>query len=144
MAQPTKWHELPKAVADVLGRIEEWRATRTKRTPMPEALWDAATRVAKRHGVWAVARALGVNYEGLRSRCDGPRADGAMPRNGAATKFVELSGAQVIGSATSERTEAGAVLELTSADGATVTVRLPGGSDLDVCALAEAFWRREP
>jgi hypothetical protein len=52
--------------------------------------------------------------------------------------FVELSPAQLMG----PMQPAGPVVELTDADGAQLTVRLPDNSELDMEGLAEAFWSR--
>ena len=42
------------------GRIERWRCTRAKRSPMPAELWTAATELAQELGVYRVARELRV------------------------------------------------------------------------------------
>ncbi len=52
----------------VRARIERWRATRTKRSPMPEPLWDAAVELAQAEGIYPIARALAVNYQTLKCR----------------------------------------------------------------------------
>ncbi len=54
---------LPSAIEEVRDRIEHWRKTRQKRSPMPEQLWDAAIPLARTHGIYAVAKALRVNYD---------------------------------------------------------------------------------
>ena len=43
-------------------RIERWRWTRAKRSPMPPELWMAATDLARELGAYRVARELGVGY----------------------------------------------------------------------------------
>jgi hypothetical protein len=103
---------------------------------MPEPLWEAAVASARQHGVWAVSRALRVNYQSLRSRVEG-LAGGERGGASAATSFVELDGAQVLG--TPER--GATTLELARPDGARLTIRLEGRGDLDLAGLVEAFWR---
>ena len=49
-------------------RIERWRGTRVKRSPMPPELWTAATELARELGVYRVARELGVGYGSLKER----------------------------------------------------------------------------
>lgn len=118
----------------VRARIERWRATRTKRSPMPEPLWDAAVELAQAEGIYPIARALAVNYQTLKCRV-------AMASNGnsrAPAGFVELTPMPANGSVS--RGEL--VLELSSGDGATLTIRLPSERELDVERLAEAFLRR--
>ncbi len=125
---------LPAEVGSVRERIEHWRATREKRTRMPDELWEAAATVAREHGLWAVSRALRVNYESLKQRVGRAReATGAS-----AAGFVELDAAQLIGRGEG----ATSVLELSSADGAKLLVRLEGHDTLDVPALVAAFWGR--
>ena len=118
----------------VRARIERWRATRTKRSPMPEPLWDAAVELAQAEGIYPIARALAVNYQTLKCRV-------AMASNGNSRTpagFVELTPMPASGSVS--RGEL--VLELSSGDGATLTIRLPSEREFDVERLAEAFLRR--
>ena len=118
----------------VRARIERWRATRAKRSPMPEPLWDAAVELAQAEGIYPIARALAVNYQTLKCRV-------AMASNGNSRTpagFVELTPMPAKGSVS--RGEL--VLELSSGDGATLTIRLPSERELDVERLAEAFLRR--
>ena len=118
----------------VRARIERWRATRAKRSPMPEPLWDAAVELAQAEGIYPIARALAVNYQTLKCRV-------AMASNGNSRTpagFVELTPMPANGSVS--RGEL--VLELSSGDGATLTIRLPSEREFDVERLAEAFLRR--
>lgn len=103
---------------------------------MPEPLWEAAVAAAREHGVWSVSRALGVNYQSLKTRVEGVVRGG---RGGAslAASFVELDGAQVLGEPGREVT----TLELSRPDGARLTIRFEGRGQVDLPALAEAFWR---
>ncbi|MHC4422682.1 MAG: hypothetical protein ACYS1E_19115, partial [Planctomycetota bacterium] len=104
------------------------------RSPMPEPLWDAAVELAQAEGIYPIARALAVNYQTLKCRV-------AMVSNGNSgtpAGFVELTPMPANGSVS--RGEL--VLELSSGDGATLTIRLPSERELDVARLAEAFLRR--
>ncbi|HKC82636.1 MAG TPA: hypothetical protein VKD46_01410 [bacterium] len=118
-------------------RIEHWRRVRERRSPMPALLWAAAVALAAEHGVYPIARALRLNYETLKARV-GRRADGVRQEVIASARFVPVDGAPVLGAAP----PAGRVVELSSADGATLVIRLAGRDALDVRALAAAFWRR--
>ena len=53
-------------------RFEEFRSTRTKHSHLPESLWAAAVTLATRHGVNPTARALRLDYTGLRKRVEIP------------------------------------------------------------------------
>ena len=115
--------------------IEGWRSSRAKLGPMPEALWAAATRAAQEVGLYPVARALGLNYEALKQRVSAAtgRRPATPPRLGCAS-FVELTHVARLNGGSAE----GMVVEVTSADGARLTLRLKGGAP-DVAALISAF-----
>ena len=107
-------------------RFSDWRRQHGgpgKR--LPEALWTAATAVARQHGVHTAARALGLNYRALKNRVSGGEAEGA---------FVELS-MNPIGAA-------GTVVELIGRDGQQMRIHLTGSATGDLMRLAEAFWSR--
>ncbi|MFA5123797.1 hypothetical protein [Zavarzinia sp.] len=126
---------LPAGVKLLRKRIDYWRRTRDRRTPMPVDLWDEAVALARSGRAYAVAHALGVNFEGLRRRV--AEAVGGVPR-ASPSAFVELSGTEIIGSASAS----GAVVELS--DGAArLTVRMAAGVELDVARVVAAFRRRE-
>jgi hypothetical protein len=103
---------------------------------MPVEMWEEAVALARPGRAWAVARALGISYQALRRRV--AEAEGGVP-TGSPSAFVELSGAQILGSASA----AGAVVELSDGDGRRMTVRMPAGTAVDVAAMVAAFRRRE-
>jgi hypothetical protein len=125
-------------LALVAERIERWRRTRGKQRPMPAPLWDEAVSLAQQLGVHPVKAALGLNYESLKQRLALSRPVKPEP-SGAAASFVELSGVQWLGAASS----AGDAVELSDTAGSRLTVRLAAGSTLDVARLVEAFRRRQ-
>ena len=51
-------------------RFEEFRNTQSVRSRLPESLWAAAAELARRHGVNPTARALRLDYTGLRKRVE--------------------------------------------------------------------------
>jgi hypothetical protein len=58
-----------RTLAPLRARIAEWRTTRTHRgAAMPAALWASAVDAARRHGLAATARALGIDYGSLKRR----------------------------------------------------------------------------
>ena len=116
--------------------VERWRRTRAKLSPMPAPLWKAAIALARRLGVNPVKNALGLNYRALRSRVE---AGGEFAASAGAptARFVELSGAQVLGVPAATGPE----VEVCDALGARLTVRLVAGTQLDVARVVEAFRR---
>jgi hypothetical protein len=116
------------------GRIDHWRRTRLKQGPMPEVLWQEAAALARGLGVCPVSRALGIGYESLQQRAaHTPPAALDRPASTAAVRFVELSGAQVASPAI------GTVVELQSADGLQLTIRLSPGTSVDLTAVIGAL-----
>jgi hypothetical protein len=117
-------------------RIERWRRTRVKRSPMPPELWSAATELAQELGVYRVAREAGVGYESLKDRVEVHGEHGARE----AGAFVELAGASLVSAAPAT---AGSEVELSDASGTTMVIRLTADQAVDVAALLAAF-RRMP
>jgi hypothetical protein len=114
-------------------RIDRWRSSREKLHPMPSPLWSEAAALARELGVNPVRSALGLNYESLKKHTEDEGAEGG--RETGIGKFVELSGAQVLGLPAAD----GPVVEVSDASGARLTVRLAAGSELDVARLVAAF-----
>lgn len=124
------------ALARLSEEVDQWRRTRAKLGPMPAHLWKKAAALARRLGVNPVKTALGLNYEVLRSHAEVGDQVASSP-GGRTTRFVELSGAEVLGVPATT----GSVVEVFDAGGARLTVRLVAGAELDVARLVEAFRR---
>jgi len=132
MPRTTRRLALPAGVKQLRRRIERWRRTRERRTAMPADLWTEAVALARSGRPYAVARVLGLNFDGLRRRM--AEAAASAPPPGA---FVELSGAQILGASVP-----GAVVELSDGDGVRLTVRLVAGAEVDVARVVAAFRQR--
>ncbi|MFO0363668.1 MAG: hypothetical protein ACK55F_03135, partial [Acidobacteriota bacterium] len=48
--------------------LEEYRRSRPKLAKLPESIWEAATALARQHGLYAVTQALRLDYMGLKKR----------------------------------------------------------------------------
>ena len=129
-----KLDPLPVPVADLQHRITHWRTTRPHRGPMPEDLWLEAVRFARKHGIYAIAKALKLNYEALKGRVleapQGGRARSAPPK----PAFVQLDPIPSIPSPSS-------TVEVESRRGGKLTIRLSGPAALDAVAIVGAFLR---
>lgn len=119
----------PEALGELGRRMDEWRRTRGKPGPMPEALWRAAAKLAEKQGLNRVAAPLRLNYYSLKRWVEGggDRRRSAAPSSAA---FIEVRAPAAA--------PAGSVLELEKS-GLKMTLRL--SSALDVGALVAAFWR---
>ena len=108
-------------------RFERWRSTRlSRRSPIPDALWNAAVAVARQHGRYATSRALGLGYGALKKRMDA-----AEVRRAASPTFVELATPTPHGAGE-------CVIEI---DGArdTVCIRVPGLTLSDLATLSRTL-----
>jgi len=123
-------------LAQLRGRIERWRCTRAKRSPMPAELWSAATDLARGLGASRVARELGIGYGALKDRLGGDGESGGA----GAPAFVAVDGAALFTPAPA--TGRGEV-ELSDGSGLKVVIRLAAGQVVDVAALVAA-WHTAP
>jgi len=128
----------PAALEELGGRVEHWRQTRAKLSPMPEALWREAVSLAREHGVFKVSRAARLSYGSLKRRLEGSGAQEPARGLGGAAGFIELDPLRLFGAAE----PAGPLLELSGADGSKLVIRLSSGKAVDVLGLAAAFWSR--
>ncbi len=128
---------LPADVDGLRRRIDEWRRTRTRRSPMPGQLWEGAVALARAHGVYPIVRALGVNYDSLKRRVV-TRTRGGRRGEAAAGSFVELRPSVPF----DLPRPAAAVVELSNRSGDKLAIHLSQASDIDVMHLAAAFWIR--
>lgn len=118
--------ELPAELKKVRGNLEAWRGQRRHGQRIPEELWGAAVRAARRHGLNRVSRALGLDYYHLKKRS---RADGSEQ------VFVEVS------SAAPEETDpnAGCVVELEKGNGVRMRICVRDAATVDWSRMKEAF-----
>jgi len=120
-----------KEMARTRGRLDRWRRTRAVGVAMPEKLWAAAAKLARRHGVYQTARALGLEYNKLKrlsqhaDHTDNPTAP---------TTFVELR-------VPPPTDVAGCRIELTGPRGSSMKIELaaPISTSL-VVDLCRAVW----
>lgn len=135
---------LQPEIRKVRERVERWRGTRAKRSPMPDKLWAAAVALAQTHGVYRISQDLGVNYDSLKARLAkagrGARSRGRRSQVRRATgngqpKFVELEPMPALATLGSD----GVLVEVQDATGSKLTIRLDATSTVDVCAVLAAF-----
>ena len=119
-------------LAQLRGRIERWRCTRVKRSPMPADLWTAAADLARGLGPYRVARELRIGYESLKDRLGVDRESGG----GEAPAFVAVDGAALFGAAPAT---GHAEVEVSDAGGLKVVIRLAAGQAVDWAAMVAAF-----
>lgn len=125
-----------KELVAVAERFAQWRKRSGGRgTRVPAELWCEAARVARLRGVYATARALRLNYEGLKTRVEGLAAPLAAAGK-AGAGFVELQVSPL-------PVAHGTVIELVGRRGDQLRIHISGGRTTELVALAEAFWSRQ-
>jgi len=126
--------ELPGDVKRVRGQLDEWRGQRRQGQRIPEELWDTAVRVARRHGLNRVSRALNLDYYHLKKR-SGLGEEKGRSRSGSEQLFVEVA------SVASEVTEpnAACVVELEKGNGVRMRICVRDAATVDWSRMKEAF-----
>jgi hypothetical protein len=123
-------------------RFAEFRQAHAVRSRLPEELWAAAAKLARRDGITATARLLGVDRPSLQKwtdrlePCAPPRSPKSPRRHSldgsAAPAFVELLAAST-GTATS------CVVEVESASGGKLRLDLKAIATSQLAELIRAF-----
>jgi len=123
-------------------RFVEFRETHAARSRLPEQLWAAAAKLARRDGIAATARVMGVDRPSLQKWTDRwePRASAKSPKaprrhrqdGSAGPAFVELLAAST-GTATS------CVVEVESASGGKLRLDLKTIATSQLAELIRAF-----
>jgi hypothetical protein len=136
---------LPAEVEELQMQLQEWRLTRKGSCPIPAPIWDAAVPLAIRFGVCRIGRAVGLDYTWLRKKV--ARAKEASSSGG--TTFLELPAEMVLpapcapqsgGQESGWFATAGAVVEISTPDGAQFRMRLQGAA-VDTAGIVAAFLR---
>ncbi len=126
-------------------KIEAWRQTRPGTRPMPEELWKEASGFARELGICRVARALRVNYVGLKRRLrasGAPRVVSRTSRRAASISrpdFIELSRPARFAALSEAPAGSDAMVEVVAPDGTRLTIRVKGATSANVVAWVSAF-----
>ncbi len=83
---PKSSTRLPTQLTKGAQRFDRWRSQRTTRR-IPEDLWALATKLGARHGASRTARALRVDYVGLKRRVEATESPAATTEP---ASFVEI------------------------------------------------------
>lgn len=124
--------DVPARLAGLRRRFERWRRARRGRSRIPETLWASAVRAAGKYGLNPTARALRLDYCGLRKRVE-QASSVTPPKEGTVTTFVELA-PPVSGNSRE------CILELEDPGGSKMRVHLKGIEAPDLAALSRSFW----
>jgi hypothetical protein len=83
---------IPEPIPELQAKLEQFRATHPPRTRLPEPLWQRAADLARRHGIYVVARSLRLDYSSLKKHVNGASAGCRPRRKKTQPRFVELIG----------------------------------------------------
>lgn len=112
--------------------LAAWRRSARPSYPIPARLWAAAVELARQHGAYRVARALGLCGATLKARMDAGRRPDHRPNPG----FIELP-APVSASPTSP-----VIVELSEQDGARrLRLELRGAAPPELAPLLRELWQ---
>ena len=123
--------DLPAKLARGCERFEKWRSKQKTRTRLPERFWAAAVKLAHEYGINRTARALRLDYGGLKKRTEANVSD-VGPQAG--PEFIQLLGSELT-------TVAECAIECRHADGATIRIHLKGPELPDLAALPHSLWK---
>jgi hypothetical protein len=122
-------------------RLDDWRGSHKRGVAFPPKLWSAAGRVARRHGVFRTARALGLEYNKLKgmsgviARVPGKTKARSIPKP---VKFIELTGALPV-------SPSGCRLSLQNANGQMLQLEMaPIAATEMVLQLCRSGWLASP
>ena len=79
--------QIPEPLIQLRQQLEQWRGTQPSRSKLPRSMWESAADAAKQYGVCATAKALRLDYAGLKKRVLGSGTPGRKPAQPA---FLEL------------------------------------------------------
>jgi hypothetical protein len=121
---------IPEPIAQLQRQLDQIRSTQPRQRKLPESLWQAAVELAREHGVYSVARALRLNYMGLKKRLGGVSH---RRRKAGKPAFVELIAPQaaMLGEC---------VIEFESLRGSKVRIQWKAAAPPDWTSLLRA-WR---
>ena len=134
-------HDLPVRLGSLRRRFEQWRRTRKAPARIPESLWAAAVKMARTYGLFRTARALPVDYYGLKKRVEQYSHVARVRRgSGSTVTFVELPQPANDSFATAPVGACDCMLELEDAAGAKMRVHLKAAVPPDLAVLCRSFW----
>lgn len=124
---------ITEAIEKAREQFEKWRATKKKRSPIPELLWETAVKLCKDLSVNKVARTLRLDYYALKKRVL-PSDSAQKPVEDIRPSFVELNVPKP--TVSSEW-----IVEMENPQGAKMKIQLKGQGGVDlVASLLSTFW----
>jgi hypothetical protein len=121
-------YEIPAGLKEAQERFAQWRTSQSGRRPIPEALWQLATELAGRHGVFRTAQVLRLDYTKLKQRT-GAVTPSREPGT-SSPAFVELM---------APATQCECVIEVEGTRGR-IRIEWKGSTAPDLAGLSRMLW----
>ena len=123
-----------ESIAELQAELQQVRSAHPPRTRLPASVWQSAAELARRHGIYVVARSLRLDYCTLKKQVNGSGAAPSRGRMKSPAKFLELIGA-------AQETTDEYVLEFESVRGPKLRIQCKTNTPPDWPVLLRA-WRR--
>ena len=123
---------LPAKLARGRERFEKWRRKHKAYRRLPEYLWSAAAKLAGEYGINRTARALRLDYGGLKKRM-GSSVGVATSQAVVEPKFLQLLGSELVAAAE-------CIIECENINGIKLRIHLRGTQLPDLTALGSVLW----
>jgi hypothetical protein len=131
--QATK-QSINRPLKEIQKQFEDWRNTRQKREPIPEALWEAAIRVTQYNPIGRVSRILRLDHSKLKKRIQARCGDNFFGMDLVAG-FIEIDSRQLI-------CPVECIVEMEQPDGARMKMHIKSPNGFNPLDLAKAFWQK--
>lgn len=124
---------IPAALSTARRQLDRWRSRRpTKRTRLPEDLWQNAVALAREYGLNKTASALGLKYDSLKKRLQATASDESKSGRGQC-EFLELLPSPVTSSSID------CMIEFEDGEGRMVRMHIKGVRMVDLASFARGF-----
>ena len=126
---------LPSPLEAVRYQFNMWRENKkTSREPIPEYLWEAASKLKNEYPISLISNALQLNHTDLKNRISRKKSN-QRRKKPSSPQFVELDCLHSF-------TVSECIVEMEDACGSKMRMSFKGKADLDLLELSKAFWTK--
>ena len=127
---------LPSPLDAVRYQFETWRENKkTPREPIPEHLWEAASKLQDKYPLSHISKVLRLNHTDLKNRIARQKSNKRRTKS-ASAQFVELDYLPAF-------TPSECIIEMEDIFGSKMRMHFKGKADLDLLELSKAFWTKD-
>jgi hypothetical protein len=126
---------LPSPLESVQYQFAAWRKTKkNSREPIPEYLWEAASKLKNEYPISRISNALRLNHTDLKNRISGQKSN-RQKKKPSSPQFVELACLHSF-------TASECIVEMEDAWGSKMRMSFKGQANLDLLELGKVFWTK--